>query len=48
MYIGLLTAFSVPLRLKPEFRAAFWATVILNVAGFVTLCSPVGRAYLKL
>jgi uncharacterized membrane protein YsdA (DUF1294 family)/cold shock CspA family protein len=33
---------------KTEFRAVFWATVILNVAGFVTLCSPVGRAYLKL
>lgn len=33
---------------KAEFRAVFWSTVILNVAGFVTLCSPVGRAYLHL
>ena len=33
---------------KAEFRAAFWVTVVLNVAGFVGLCSPVGRAYLKL
>ena len=24
---------------KPEFRTAFWATVILNVAGFVLFCS---------
>ena len=29
---------------KPEFRACFWATVILNVAVFVIFCSPVGRA----
>ena len=28
---------------KAEFRATFWGTVILNVAGFVWLCSPYGR-----
>ena len=28
---------------KAEFRAVFWATVVLNVAGFVALCSPWGR-----
>jgi len=28
---------------KAEFRTAFWATVILNVAGFVWLCSPKGQ-----
>jgi uncharacterized membrane protein YsdA (DUF1294 family)/cold shock CspA family protein len=29
---------------KPEFRSAFWGTVILNVAGFLVLCSPMGRS----
>jgi len=29
---------------KAEFRSVFWGTVIINVAGFVTLCSPVGRS----
>lgn len=33
---------------KAEFRATFWATVILNVAGFVGFCSPVGRSYLNI
>ena len=28
---------------KREFRAPFWATVILNVAGFVLFCSPMGQ-----
>ncbi|MEO8545961.1 MAG: cold shock and DUF1294 domain-containing protein [Betaproteobacteria bacterium] len=28
---------------KAEFRAVFWGTVVLNVAGFVALCSPMGR-----
>lgn len=31
---------------KPSFRAVFWCTVLLNVAGFVALCSPEGRAWL--
>lgn len=25
---------------KASFRAAFWGSVLLNVAGFITLCSP--------
>ena len=29
--------------MKPEFRARFWATVILNVAAFILVCSPVGQ-----
>jgi len=29
---------------KAEFRAVFWGTVIVNVAGFVLLCSPIGRS----
>ena len=28
---------------KTEFRSLFWVTVILNVAGFVALCSPLAR-----
>lgn len=28
---------------KAEFRSAFWATVLMNVGGFVLLCSPFGR-----
>ncbi|HPU50841.1 MAG TPA: cold shock and DUF1294 domain-containing protein [Burkholderiaceae bacterium] len=28
---------------KAEFRSVFWGTVIINVAGFVLLCSPIGR-----
>jgi uncharacterized membrane protein YsdA (DUF1294 family) len=28
---------------KAEFRAVFWGTVVLNVAGFILLCSPMGR-----
>ena len=30
---------------KREFRAVFWATLVLNVAGLVLLCSPWGRIY---
>ena len=30
---------------KPEFRVCFWSTVILNVAGFILLCSPVGQSF---
>ena len=29
---------------KAEFRTVFWGTVLLNVAGFVMLCSPFGRS----
>jgi uncharacterized membrane protein YsdA (DUF1294 family)/cold shock CspA family protein len=29
---------------KAEFRAVFWVTVAVNVAGFVALCSPMGQA----
>ena len=29
---------------KPEFRACFWTTVFLNVAGFILLCSPMGQS----
>lgn len=28
---------------KAEFRAAFWVTVVLNIAGFVLLASPYGQ-----
>jgi uncharacterized membrane protein YsdA (DUF1294 family)/cold shock CspA family protein len=28
---------------KAEFRAVFWGTVVLNIAGLVVLCSPIGR-----
>lgn len=28
---------------KVEFRAVFWVTVVMNVAGFVVLASPAGR-----
>lgn len=31
---------------KAEFRSTFWTTVILNVAAFVWLCSPYGKALL--
>jgi uncharacterized membrane protein YsdA (DUF1294 family)/cold shock CspA family protein len=31
---------------KGEFRAVFWLTVLINVALFVGLCSPYGRALL--
>ncbi|WP_180125779.1 cold shock and DUF1294 domain-containing protein [Rhodoferax sp. BLA1] len=33
---------------KQEFRAVFWATVLLNVAGLVLLCSPWARRFLSL
>lgn len=29
---------------KVEFRATFWATVVLNVAGFVWFFSPAGKS----
>ena len=29
---------------KAEFRSVFWVTVVVNVAAFVLLCSPAGRA----
>ena len=29
---------------KAEFRRVFWATVVLNVAGFALLCSPLGAS----
>jgi uncharacterized membrane protein YsdA (DUF1294 family)/cold shock CspA family protein len=29
---------------KPAFRAWFWTTVILNIAGFVFFCSPPGQS----
>jgi uncharacterized membrane protein YsdA (DUF1294 family) len=29
---------------KAEFRGVFWATVALNVAGFVILASPLGAS----
>lgn len=32
---------------KPAFRAVFWATVVLNVAVWLWLCSPWGRSSLK-
>ncbi|MEY5098360.1 MAG: hypothetical protein RJA36_1079 [Pseudomonadota bacterium] len=28
---------------KAEFRSVFWGTVIMNVATFLVLCSPIGR-----
>ena len=31
---------------KQSFREVFWCTVVLNVAGFVALCSPWARPYL--
>jgi uncharacterized membrane protein YsdA (DUF1294 family) len=33
---------------KPEFRTVFWATVMLNVAGFVLFCSPLRELLLAL
>lgn len=29
---------------KPEFRAVFWGTVSLNIAGFILLASPYGQS----
>lgn len=31
---------------KLPFRITFWTTVILNLAGFLWVCSPTGRAHL--
>jgi len=31
---------------KAEFRSVFWVTVVMNVAGFVALASPVGRGFI--
>jgi uncharacterized membrane protein YsdA (DUF1294 family) len=28
---------------KAEFRSVFWATVVVNVAAFILLFSPIGR-----
>ena len=28
---------------KAEFRSVFWGTVIMNVTGFLALCSPIGQ-----
>ena len=28
---------------KVEFRSVFWGTVIMNVAAFLALCSPIGQ-----
>ncbi|MNP99281.1 hypothetical protein D3C85_119070 [compost metagenome] len=28
---------------KADFRAVFWLTVLLNIAGFVLLCTPAAR-----
>ncbi len=33
---------------KREFRAVFWATVVINVTAFVFVCSPVGKAFFNL
>ena len=33
---------------KREFRAVFWATVVLNVAGLVVLSSPWGRNWVQI
>lgn len=33
---------------KREFRAVFWATVVLNVGAFIFVCSPTGKALFKL
>lgn len=30
---------------KADFRATFWATVVLNVTGFVVACSPMARPF---
>ena len=30
---------------KAEFRQVFWATVVLNVAALILLCSPLGQPY---
>jgi uncharacterized membrane protein YsdA (DUF1294 family)/cold shock CspA family protein len=30
---------------KAGFRSVFWVTVVLNVAAFVALCSPLGQAW---
>lgn len=31
---------------KAEFRSVFWGTVILNIAAFIMLCTPLGRLLL--
>ncbi len=33
---------------KAAFRSAFWATVLLNIAAFIYICSPHGRELLAL
>ena len=32
---------------KAEFRSVFWATVVLNVVGFIILCTPLKEMLLK-
>lgn len=32
---------------KPSFRLDFWATVVLNIAAFVLLVSPLGRGMFR-
>ena len=29
---------------KASFRSVFWGTVVLNILGFLALCSPLGRS----
>jgi uncharacterized membrane protein YsdA (DUF1294 family) len=33
---------------KQEFRAVFWVTVVLNVAGLVAMSSPWGRNWAQI
>lgn len=32
---------------KAEFRAVFWATVVMNIAAFLVLCTPIARSLLS-
>lgn len=32
---------------KAAFRSVFWGTVLINVLGFIGLCSPIGRELLR-
>jgi cold shock CspA family protein len=41
---GKKRAKNVELVQKLATRSIFWGTVILNVAGFLVLCSPMGRS----
>nr|WP_295768290.1 DUF1294 domain-containing protein [Rhodoferax sp.] len=33
---------------KPAFRSVFWATVVVNVLGFVLITTPLSRLLLKI